>query len=65
MNISILLTVVIGAYLIGSISFARVIAKLVNPTADLDQARTHVSDTGEAGTVSGVGASTVSMVLGK
>jgi glycerol-3-phosphate acyltransferase PlsY len=65
MNISILLIVVIIAYLIGSISFARMVTKLVSPTADLDQARNHISDTGEAGTVSGIGASTASMVLGK
>jgi len=65
MNISTLLIVVIIAYLIGSISFARMVTKLVNPTADLDQARNHISDTGEAGTVSGIGASTASMVLGK
>jgi glycerol-3-phosphate acyltransferase PlsY len=65
MNISILLIVVVIAYLIGSISFARVVAKLVNPNADLDQARNHISDTGEAGTVSGIGASTASMALGK
>jgi glycerol-3-phosphate acyltransferase PlsY len=65
MNVPILLTVVIIAYLIGSISFARMIAQFANPAADLDQARTHISDTGEAGTVSGIGASTASMALGK
>lgn len=55
----------IAGYFIGSISFARVVARVVNPAADLNQARMHKAETGEEGTVSGIGASTASAALGK
>ena len=64
MNIILTLIAILAGYLIGSISFARVIAQFVNPDADLDQARTFKSETGESGSVSGIGASTASMALG-
>lgn len=61
----VLLSAALAGYLIGSISFARVLAALVNPAANLDQARKHRSASGEEGTVSGIGASTASIALGK
>jgi glycerol-3-phosphate acyltransferase PlsY len=54
-----------AGYFIGSISFARVVAHVVNPAADLNQARMTKAETGEEGTVSGIGASTASVALGK
>lgn len=60
-----LTVVVFVGYLIGSISFARVVARWVNPTHSLDEARRHRSDQGLEGTVSGIGASTASIALGK
>lgn len=64
MDTALILTA-IGGYLIGSISSARVAAGVVNPKADLDKARTHISQSGQSGTVSGIGASTASAALGK
>jgi glycerol-3-phosphate acyltransferase PlsY len=60
-----LILVAIAGYFIGSISFARVVARVVNPAADLNQARMTKAETGEEGTVSGIGASTASVALGK
>lgn len=60
-----LTVVVFAGYLIGSISFARVVARWVNPTQSLDEARRHRSGQGLEGTVSGIGASTASIALGK
>ncbi len=56
--------IALAAYLIGSISFARLVAHLVRPEASLEQARLHRSETGEEGSVSGIGASTASIALG-
>lgn len=64
MNGTLLILLVIAGYLIGAVSFARIVARLVNPSADLNKARTRQADTGETGTVSGIGASTASMALG-
>lgn len=64
MNISILLLVILAGYLIGSISFARVITRMVQPGVDLDAARTHPTTSGEKGSISGIGAYTTSMALG-
>ncbi len=55
----------VAGYLIGSISFARVVTRHVNPTINLDHARKHQAETGEEGTISGIGASTASIALGK
>lgn len=57
--------IALAGYLIGAISFARVVARAVDPAVSLDEARRHKAETGEEGTVSGIGASTASMVLGK
>jgi len=65
MNLLIWIVTIVAAYFIGAISFARIVAWFVNPKADLDKARTHQTETGETGTVSGIGASTASMALGK
>lgn len=65
MDPSALFAVTLAGYLIGSISFARVVARWVNPTRSLDEARRHRSDQGLVGTVSGIGASTASIALGK
>jgi glycerol-3-phosphate acyltransferase PlsY len=65
MDITTIILVGLGGYLIGSISFARVVAWWVNPTSSLDEARRHRSDQGLEGTVSGIGASTASIALGK
>jgi glycerol-3-phosphate acyltransferase PlsY len=54
----------LAGYLLGAISFARLVASWVNPAVNLDQARTHQSATGELGPVSGIGAATASMALG-
>lgn len=59
------LLVALAGYFIGAISFARVVARIVNPAVSLDEARKHKAGTGEEGTVSGIGASTASMALGK
>lgn len=64
MNPIYLLLISLAGYLIGSISFARVITRLVKPEVDLDQVRTHQSDSGEEGTISGIGAYTTSIALG-
>ena len=55
---------IISGYLVGSVSFARVVARFVQPNANLDQARTVRSETNEVGTISGIGASTASIALG-
>ena len=65
MNTVTILFVALAGYLLGAISFARVVARLVNPAVSLDEARRHKADTGEEGTVSGIGASTASIALGK
>lgn len=65
MEPSTLIVVALAGYLIGSISFARVVARWVNPTRSLDEARRHHSDQGLEGTVSGIGASTASVAFGK
>jgi glycerol-3-phosphate acyltransferase PlsY len=54
----------IAGYAVGSISFTRLVARVVNPAADLNQARMHKAETGEEGTVSGIGAATASAALG-
>ena len=64
MDSSAAILVALAAYLIGSISFARVMVRLVKPDTSLHRARIHKSDTGEEGTVSGIGASTASIALG-
>lgn len=58
------LLIALAGYSIGAISFARVVTRFVNPAASLDQARKHRAETGEEGTVSGIGASTASIALG-
>ncbi len=65
MELSTAILVALAGYLIGSISAARLIVAIVKPGASLDQARTHRTERGEAGTVSGIGASTASIVLGQ
>lgn len=65
MDLTTTLLIALAGYLIGAISFARVVARLVNPAVSLDEARKHRAETGEEGTVSGIGASTASMALGK
>lgn len=64
MNFVYYLLISLAGYLIGSVSFARIVTKIVNPEVDLDQTRTHRSDTGEEGTISGIGAYTTSIALG-
>lgn len=64
MNWIFLLFLSLAGYLIGSISFSRIITRIVKPDVDLDQTRTHRSDTGEEGTISGIGAFTTSIALG-
>ncbi len=64
MNLSPILLVALAGYLIGSISFARVITRLVKSDVDLDAARMLKSDSGQEGTISGIGAYTASMALG-
>jgi len=64
MTITSFILIALAGYLIGSISFARVITKLVKPEVNLDHTRTHQSTTGEVGTISGIGASTASIALG-
>ncbi|HSF80343.1 MAG TPA: glycerol-3-phosphate acyltransferase [Anaerolineales bacterium] len=64
MEISSALVIALAGYLIGSLSGARVITKLAGAGVNLDDARRHQAKTGEAGIVSGIGASTVSSVLG-
>jgi glycerol-3-phosphate acyltransferase PlsY len=65
MDISALIAVALAGYLIGSLSPARIIAGWVKPALSLDEARMHRSDQGLEGTVSGIGASTASIALGK
>ena len=58
--------VALFGYLLGSVSFARVVTWLVNPAVNLDAARRHTAAPGQAGgTVSGIGASTATVALGK
>jgi glycerol-3-phosphate acyltransferase PlsY len=64
MNISLDLIAVIAGYLIGAVSFARLTVKLINPKVSLDKARTFNSESGETGSISGIGASTASIALG-
>ena len=58
-----ILSALVG-YLLGSISFARVITRMVNPEASLDQARTVTAEDGQQTILSGIGAYTTSMALG-
>lgn len=64
MDIISIIIVALAGYLIGSISFARIITQIVKPGTDLDLARTRQSVTGEDGTISGIGAFTASIALG-
>lgn len=65
MDITTTLLIALAGYLIGAISFARLVTRLVNPAVSLDEARKHRAESGEEGTVSGIGASTASIALGK
>lgn len=65
MDILIIIIIALAGYLIGSLSFARIIVRWVNPTLNLNETRMHRSDQGLEGTVSGIGASTASIALGK
>jgi glycerol-3-phosphate acyltransferase PlsY len=64
MNITYLILASIAGYLIGSISFSRVVTRLVKPEIDLDQTRRVKSSDGDEGTISGIGAYTTSIALG-
>ena len=64
MDTTTLILSALTGYLLGSISFARVVAQRVRPGVNLDQARTLPSETGEADTISGIGAYTTSIALG-
>lgn len=64
LEISSALVIAMAGYLIGSLSGARAVTRLAGAGVSLDEARRHQAKTGEAGTVSGIGASTVSSVLG-
>lgn len=64
MEINSIILFAVAGYLIGSISFARVVTRLVKPGANLDHARTYQFATGEKGTISGIGAYTTSIALG-
>jgi glycerol-3-phosphate acyltransferase PlsY len=64
MNMSILVLGALAGYLIGSISFARVITRLVRPEVDLNEARALRSESGEKVTLSGIGAYSTSIALG-
>lgn len=64
MDIISIIFVAVAGYLIGSISFARIVTQIVKPGTDLDHARTRQSATGDGGTISGIGAFTASIALG-
>lgn len=64
MDIKIVILIMLSGYLIGAISFARVMAYFVGNDINLDKSRTLISETGEKGVLSGIGASTVSLALG-
>jgi len=64
MDIYLIILFSFAGYMIGSISFARIITSVVKPGTDLDDARTFPSESGEGETISGIGAYTASIALG-
>ncbi|WP_303773330.1 glycerol-3-phosphate acyltransferase [Anaerolinea thermophila] len=63
MDSSLLLLAVLSGYLIGSISFARLIARTLKPEQDLNQVQIPL-DSGDGHRLRAVGATTASIVLG-
>lgn len=63
MDISVAVLTAIGAYLLGAVSFPRLIAKLTSPTTDVTQV-VAISEKGETMHPSAMGATTVSAALG-
>lgn len=64
MNILIGAAILVVSYLIGSISFARIISKLLSPETDIEKVVIKDEATGDSHDVSVVSATTVSVVLG-
>jgi glycerol-3-phosphate acyltransferase PlsY len=52
------------AYLIGGVSFSRIVTRLVAPEVDLEDVRFPAADGGEGEPLRGVGATTASIILG-
>jgi acyl-phosphate glycerol 3-phosphate acyltransferase len=65
MDLSTALVVFLLCYLIGSISFGRIIARIIRPAARLDQLKAEISGTGQSFRLSGMGASNIGRVVGK
>ena len=64
MDIGIIIICVVGGYLFGSISFARIITKIVAPDGKLESVEVPDLNTGGTVQLKTVGATTASMVLG-
>ena len=64
MEIWTLLAVALGSYLFGSISFSRLVARMVAPGVDLEDVRLPDADGGEGAPLQTVGATTASIKLG-
>lgn len=64
MTISVAILSAVIAYLIGGISFARTVTRLLAPDVDLENVRLPAADGGEGERLRGVGATTASIILG-
>jgi glycerol-3-phosphate acyltransferase PlsY len=64
MGVSLALFSAILAYLIGSISFSRLVARIVDPSVDLENTRMKRSDGSQGSRLATVGATTASVKLG-
>lgn len=64
MNVTILLAAILLPYFIGSLSFARIVSRLVAPDVDIHNVEMDVTGTGQKRKMRAIGANTVSMKLG-
>jgi len=64
MEVSVLIICIIGGYLLGSISTARVVTKIVSPGTKLEEVDLPDANTGGTFTLNTVGATTASVILG-
>lgn len=64
MEIGIMIITAVVSYLIGCISFTRIVTRLLAPDADIEKVRMPATDDGEGQQLRNIGATTASLVLG-
>jgi glycerol-3-phosphate acyltransferase PlsY len=64
MQVSVIIICIVGGYLLGSISTARVVTKIVSPGTKLEEVDLPDANTGGTFTLNTVGATTASVILG-